>query len=606
MAIIKVMSDNLANKIAAGEVVEKCASVVKELTENSIDAKATNIRVELLNSGLKEIRVIDNGLGMEHDDALLCFERHATSKLIREDDLFFINTLGFRGEALPSIASVSEVDLTTCASDVGTHIHIKGGVLEIDEASDARKGTIIEVSNLFYNTPARLKYLKSEQYELANTVSFIEKLALSYPGIQFELINNGKTLVKTSGSNNLLKTIHEIYGLHVSSNMIEVKASTDDYDMYGYICKPEILKSNRNHMITIVNGRVVRNNDLNKAINDAYFSYKPDIKYPLVVLKFETDPTLIDVNIHPTKQDIKLSKTNELYEMIVTTIKDKLYQELIVPNAMKEDAALDILPKSMLGLEEDKSDEIKDKDVTEEVRKETNYDNQDNIIELNLFEQDVPAVKEEKKEYKPLKERILNQDFKMLDLYVIGQVLGTYIVCQNDFGLYLIDQHAAMERVNYEKVQEQFANKKVQSIGMLVPINIEMNSSDFLKIKENINIIQDLGFEIEEFGINTYTIKSHPLWLKEGYEEEIIRTLFDEIINFGDSFDNVKFNNKTIATIACKMSVRANTPLSRENMEEIINELIQCKNPYNCAHGRPSIVRFSKYDLERMFKRVMN
>ena len=597
MAVIKVMSDNLANKIAAGEVVEKCASVVKELTENSIDAKATNIRVELLNGGLKEIRVIDNGVGMEHDDALLSFERHATSKLIREDDLFFINTLGVRGEALPSIASVSEVDLITCSSDVGTHIHVKGGTLEIDEPSDARIGTIMKVSNLFYNTPARLKYLKSEQYELANTVSFIEKLALSYPAIQFELTNNGKTLVKTSGSNNLLKTIHEIYGLHVSSNMLEVKASTDDYDMYGYICKPEILKSNRNHMITIVNGRVVRNNDLNKAINDAYFSYKPDIKYPLVVLKFETDPTLIDVNIHPTKQDIKLSKTNELYEMIVTTIKNKLYEELIVPNAMKEEAAVIELPKTMIA-----EDNVIDK--TQEVEEKVEENKQ---VELNLFgEEEVPKIKEEEKQYKPLKERILNRDFKMLDLYVIGQVLGTYIVCQNEFGLFLIDQHAAMERVNYERVQEQFANKKIESIAMLVPINIELTSSDFIKIKENMLLLEKLGFKIEEFGINTYTIKSHPTWIKEGYEEEIIRTIFDEIINLGPSFDVVRFNNKLIATIACKMSVRANTPLSKENMEEIIKELVQCKNPYNCAHGRPSIVKFSKYDLERMFKRVMN
>ena len=271
MSKIKVMSDNLANKIAAGEVVEKCASVVKELVENSIDAHATSIIVDLLNGGLEEIKVTDDGIGMEHDDALLCFERHATSKLLREDDLFFINTLGFRGEALPSIASVSEVDLVTCSSDVGTHIHIKGGKLEVDEPSNGRKGTIITVSNLFFNTPARLKYLKSEQYELANSVSFIEKLSLSYPEIKFTLTNNGKTLVKTSGSSNLLKTIHEIYGLSVSSNMLEVKASNDDYDMEGYICKPEVLKSNRNHMITIVNGRVVKNNDLNRAINDAYF-----------------------------------------------------------------------------------------------------------------------------------------------------------------------------------------------------------------------------------------------------------------------------------------------------------------------------------------------
>ena len=590
MSKIKVMSDSLANKIAAGEVVEKCASVVKELVENAIDAKATNIIVDLLNGGLKEIKITDDGIGMEHDDALLCFERHATSKLIREDDLFFINTLGFRGEALPSIASVSEVDLVTCSSDVGTHIHIKGGKLEVDEPSNGRKGTIITVSNLFFNTPARLKYLKSEQYELANSVSFIEKLSLSYPEIKFTLTNNGKTLVKTCGSNNLLKTIHEIYGLSVSSNMLEVKASNDDYDMEGYICKPEILKSNRNHMITIVNGRVVKNNDLNRAINDAYFRYKPDIKFPIVVLKFFTDPTLIDVNIHPTKQDIKLSKTNELYELIVKTISDKLHDELLVPNALKNEENIEIeLPKNLV---EDKKEDIKDEEGEQ--------------VELNLFTESKPVVREETTSFKSIANRVLNPDFKLLNLYVVGQVLGTYIVCQNDDGMYLIDQHAAKERVNYEIVEDSFRNKKIDVMDTLIPITIELNGSDFLLIKEHMDVLEDMGFNIEEFGINTYKVKSHPTWLKEGYEEEVIRNIFDEIISLGKDFDRIRFNNRVIATIACKMSVRANTRLSREAMEEIVSELVKCRNPYNCAHGRPSIVKFSTYDLEKMFKRVMN
>ncbi|MBR6949129.1 MAG: DNA mismatch repair endonuclease MutL [Bacilli bacterium] len=587
MSKIKVMSENLANKIAAGEVVEKCASVVKELVENSIDAGATNIVVDLVNGGLKEIKVTDDGSGMEHEDAIISFSRHATSKLIREDDLFFINTLGFRGEALPSIASVSEVDLITCSSDVGTHIHIKGGKLEVDEPSNARKGTIITVSNLFYNTPARLKYLKSEQYELSQSVSYIEKLSFSYPEIKFTLTNNGKTLVKTSGSNNLLKTIHEIYGLSVSSNMMEVKASNDDYDIEGYICKPEVLKSNRNHMITIANGRVVKNNDLNRAINDAYFRYKPDIKFPIVVLKFYTDPTLIDVNIHPTKQDIKLSKVNELYELIVKTIGDKLQKELLIPNALKEEKIEIELPKAM---------------VKEEPKKEK--DEEGEQVELNLFTDN--TVKEKTTPFKSIANRVLNPEMKLLDLQVIGQVLGTYIVCQNDEGMYLIDQHAAKERVNYEIVEDSFKSKEITVTDCLIPITIELNSSDFLLIKEHIDVLEDMGFKLEEFGINTFKINSHPTWLKEGYEEEVIRNIFDEIIMLGKDFDRVRFNNKVIATIACKMSVRANTRLSQEAMEEIISELVKCRNPYNCAHGRPAIVKFSNYELERMFKRVMN
>ncbi len=590
MSKIKVMSENLANKIAAGEVVEKCASVVKELVENSIDAHANNIRIDLLDGGLKEIKITDNGIGMESDDALLAFQRHATSKLIREDDLFFINTLGFRGEALPSIASVSEVDLITCASDVGTHIHIKGGKLEINEPSDARIGTCITISNLFYNTPARLKYLKSEQYELANTVSFVEKLSFSYPEIKFELTNNGKTIVKTSGSNNLLKTIHEIYGLNVSSNMLEVKGSTDDYDMEGYICKPEVLKSNRNHMITIVNGRIVRNNDLNRAINDAYYTYKPDIKFPIVVLKFETDPTLIDVNIHPTKQDIKLSKEQELYNMIVETIKNKLYQELLIPKALKDEAVI-TLPSTMIKNE-----------IVEEKTQETKNNN----IQLFQTELDL-SVKEPSFEYETeTKDIIINNELKQLVLYPVGLALGTYIIAQNEEGVYLIDQHAAQERINYDKYLKALQEEKTTTIAPLFPINVELNSSDFITIKENINILTDLGFTIEEFGLNTFTIKEHPTWLRTGYEEESIHKILDSIIAIGSRFDRVKFNEHIAITLACKMSIKANTSISTEAQEEILRELVNTDNPYNCPHGRPTIIKFSIYDLEKMFKRAMN
>ena len=584
MTKIKVMSENLANKIAAGEVVEKCASVVKELVENSIDAKADNIKIELKEGGLKEIKIIDNGIGMEHEDALLSFQRHATSKLTKEDDLFFINTLGFRGEALPSIASVSEVDLITCASEVGTHIHIKGGKLITDEPADARKGTVITISNLFYNTPARLKYLKSEQYELSNTVSFIEKLAFSYPNIKFELSNNGKTQVKTSGSNNLHKVIHEIYGLNVSSNMMYVKGSTDDYEMEGYICKPEILKSNKNHMITIVNGRIVKNFDLNKAINDAYYTYKPDIKYPVVVLKFETDPTLIDVNIHPTKQDIKLSKAEELYNMIVDTIKNKLYQELLIPKALKNDNDNEIsLPSSMK--KETNKNELEEKEIIQ--------------TELDL------SISEKSEEYKE-KEIIINKELKELTLYPVGLALGTYIIAQNEEGVFMIDQHAAQERINYEKYLKALKEEKTSTVAPLFPINIELNSSDFITIKEHTTLLEEMGFKIEEFGLNTIIIKEHPTWLKEGYEEESINKIFDSIISIGSKFDRVKFNEHIAITLACKMSIKANTRISEEAMEEILNELVKTDNPYNCPHGRPTIIKFTIYDIEKMFKRAMN
>ena len=573
MSIIKVMSENLANKIAAGEVVEKCASVVKELVENSIDANSKNIKVNLIGGGITEITVIDDGKGMDESDALLAFQRHATSKIYHDDDLFFIDTLGFRGEALPSIASVSEVVLETCQNEIGTKIHIKGGIVLEKEASSGRVGTRITITNLFYNTPARLKYLKSEQTELANTTSFIEKLALAKPDIAFTLTNNGNVIVKTSGSNNLLKAIHEIYGLNVSSKMLEIKALNDDFEIKGYVCKPEILKSNRNHLTTFINGRVVKNSDINRAINDAYYTYKPDGKYPIVVINIETDPTLVDVNIHPTKQDVKLSKIDSLYDLMYTTIKKALYESLLIPDA---------LPKK-------EADEIKDNFI--EIKKLDNLE----VVQTSFdFGEDAKEIV------------IKNEEIKSLVLYPVGLCHGTYIVCENDEGVYLVDQHAAQERVNYEEYLENLKNEEVNITTMLIPINIEFSNSEYLIFKNNSEIFSAMGFKFEEFGLNTIIIKEHPTWLKTGYEEASIRKIIDLIISMPKNFDVIKFRENVAITLACKMAIKANEHISMMEIEALLKNLIKCDNPYNCPHGRPTIIKFSIYDLERMFKRAMN
>ena len=595
MSKIKIMSENLANKIAAGEVVEKCASVVKELVENSIDAKSTEIRIDLINGGLKSIKISDNGIGMEPEDALLAFERHATSKLTREDDLFFINTLGFRGEALPSIASVSEVNLLTCSDNIGTHIVKKGGKLITNEPVGKNRGTEITISDLFYNTPARLKYLKSEQYELANSVSFIEKLALAKPEIKFTLTNNEKILVKTSGSNNLLKAINEIYGMNIASKMLEIKAMNDDFMISGYICKPEILKNNRNYMNVFVNGRIIKNYDINKAINDAYYNYKPDKKFPIVVINIETDPTLIDVNIHPTKQDIKIAKYNDLYTLILDTIEDVLKKNLLVQDALLRLPEANETKQEVLKTREIEEDYLSllPKSINEELKKEENK-------------------KEEKKVEKPTVQTKLsfqeekNKDFKKLNLHPIGQIHATFIVAQNEDGMYLIDQHAADERINYEKVKKEFAEKEFVQVPMLIPITIEFPTSDFLIIKENLEYLKELGFDIQEFGLNTININAHPSWIKNEYSDETIKSVMDMIIHEKNKFDRLKFEERLIQTTACKMSVKANTPLSIESMENLLKRLEECDNPYNCAHGRPSIMNFNNYELDRMFKRAMN
>ena len=578
MSKIRVMSENLANKIAAGEVVEKCASVVKELVENSIDAGATNIKVNLIDGGLTSINIIDNGSGMDKEDAVLSFSRHATSKIYKDDDLYFIETLGFRGEALASIASVAEVNLETCSKEIGTHVHIKGGNMDIVEPTSARPGTSITITNLFYNTPARLKYLKSEATELNNCVQFIEKLSLSRPDIAFTLTNNDRVVVKTSGSNNLLKTIHEIYGLNVSSNMLEIKASSDDFEITGFVGKPSILKKNRNHFNTIVNGRVVRNNDINRAINDAYNTYKHEGFYPIVVINIETDPTLVDVNIHPTKQDIKMSKIEELTGILYKTIKEALYNNLLIPSAIVDESLnkvdIPFTPPSV-------------------------YDKDNKVTEVMQTSFDLGTTKSEEETV------IKNETFKRLKLYPVGQVHGTYIIAENEDGMFILDQHAAHERVNYEMIKKKFAEETPSYTDMLVPLQIELTTSDYEAFMENKGVLEDLGFKIEEFGINTIAFKAHPTWLTKNFEGDNLRTIVDLVITNHKNFNKDRFLDSLAKMVSCKMSVKANEHLSLSEMEGLLNDLVKCDNPYNCCHGRPSIMKFTNYELEKMFKRVM-
>ncbi len=577
MSKIRIMNELLANKIAAGEVVEKCSSVLKELVENSIDAGASVIKVELLDGGLTEIKVVDNGEGMDKEDATLAFARHATSKIYKDDDLFFIETLGFRGEALASIASVSEVDLRTCKDQVGTHVHIKGGKSDLIESSPARIGTEITVKNLFYNTPARLKYLKSEATELNNCLQFIEKLALSKPEIAFSLSNNHRELVKTSGSNNLLKTIHEIYGLNVSSNMLLVKASTDDFEIYGFVSKPSVLKKNRNHFNTFVNGRIVRNNDINRAINDAYNTYKHEGFYPITVLNIYTDPTLVDVNIHPTKQDIKMSKMDVLTKCLYQKIKEVLYSNLLIPD---------------VNIESNEEEKTLDNNIV--LEENNNYEEKkiEHIIQTTFDLGDNQEI-------------IKNEDFKSLKLYPVGQVHGTFIIAEDEEAMYIIDQHAAHERVNYEMITKKFKESEVSVTDMLVPLTVELSSSDYMIFNSRKEILENLGFKIEEFGINTILIKSHPTWLKQNYEGDNLKFIVDLVLDESKNFNKEKFLDSLAKMVSCKMSVKANEHLSMLEMEKLLNDLVKCDNPYNCCHGRPSIMKFTSYELEKMFKRVI-
>lgn len=592
---IRVMSELLSNKIAAGEVVEKVVSIVKELVENSVDAKSTSIKINLKEAGLREISVIDNGIGMSSEDATLAFQRHATSKLYTDDDLFNINSLGFRGEALPSIAAVSEVVLKTCEDEVGTLVHIKGGKILKVAPSESRIGTEITVTNMFYNTPARLKHLRSPYAELANVVEYINKMALSYPNIKFKLTNDENEILNTDGSGNLLKVIKSIYGLEVAKRMLEIKASNDDYVIEGYISLPEVTRANKNHMSILVNGRVIKNQFLNKIINDSYSSFKEDTRYPIVVIKINTDPSLIDVNIHPSKQDIKFSNFEDLKELIENTIINTLKTKILIPKIETKEQKSEVTYQN-LSLNLDRNNIIKNNNENIEYDKDKEkLNNLVNYISEPNNELDNEEVKEE------YIEEIINE--KLPELYPIGLALGTYIVCENEKGIYLIDQHAAEERVNYERNSYLLSHPSNNVISPLVPIVITIPNNEYIKIKENIDILKELNFTIEEFGINSYRVISHPTWVPKGHEEEIVKRIFEEILNKGKDFTLAKFRDNLAKLISCKMSVKANTRITREAQEEIINKLRKCNNPYNCPHGRPTIIHFTIYELEKMFKR---
>ena len=583
MGKIKVMGDTLINKIAAGEVVEKIANVVKELVENSIDAESKNIKIELIESGTKLIRIVDDGIGMNHEDAILCFSRHATSKIKNENDLFFINTLGFRGEALAAISAVSNTTLDTFDGKESTLVNVKAGKIISEKVGSKRQGTIIEVKELFYNTPARLKFLRSLQTELANTVSFVEKIALSHPSISFTLINDDRQVLKTSGSGDLYKTIHEIFGLNTTKNMIKIKSENYDYIIDGYISNINISKSNKNNMITLVNGRVVTNQSVNRTIKDAYHGALADNKYPIVVLNIETDPTLIDVNIHPTKQDIKFSKLESLTDLLFSTIKEALNNSNNVYKAYKE-TSYTIEPKQTI---------IDDSE----------YDINPllNIVEERQIEEIRLDLDTEEKEVK-YDEDINERENKLIE--PVGLALGTYLIAQDENTMYMFDIHASAERINYEKVTEYLKSNKVYKTNMLFPITLECTTNEFMNIKNNINVITDMGFEVDEFGKNTFRVLAHPSWLKEGYEEESIKHIFELVGELQGKFDKSKFNDSVAATLACKMSVKANTCITYEEQKRLINDLYKCKFPFTCPHGRPTHMIYPIYELEKMFKRV--
>ena len=628
MGRIQVLDTKLANMIAAGEVVERPSSVLKELVENSIDAGAKHISVSIIEAGRKKITVEDDGCGMDRDDALLAFKRHATSKISSSFDLFRIKTLGFRGEALPSIASVSKMKVTTSTgSGVGTELNI---INEEIEAKDAplRKGTIIEVEELFYNTPARLKYLKTDYTENANSIEIMSRLALAHPEVAIKFYIDGKCQFQTNGRNDLLEVIANIFGYAVAKSMIPFEFEAVDYQVKGYLGKPDIAKASRYYMITLLNGRNVYMPKVQGAIKDAYNDFIPPSKYPFVVLDFYVDYALVDVNVHPSKREVRFSKEEELRLALLEKIPEALrpktiYDEIPVSEVKKVEKPViehvDLfdtmeveennpnIPK----VEETKYEYVKETPKYNEVVKDFVKDNNINntIKESHEEIKEEPYVdtfKSQDEEYVTPITKEPEQPKRVCPIRPLAQLNKTYIIGEDingDGGFYLIDQHAAMERINFEYFTHLYA-KKIITMNPLVPIVINLKPSDVtLFTNQKREILKSIGLEFEPFGYNAFKVVTIPTWIHREDEKEYVDDLVDMALH-DDKVDEFKLRKHAIATMACKASLKANMNCTMQEAGVMLERLFNCENPHNCPHGRPIIVKFTKYELEKLFKRT--
>ncbi|XWN51457.1 DNA mismatch repair endonuclease MutL [Anoxybacillus flavithermus] len=608
MGKIRKLDDALANKIAAGEVVERPASVVKELIENAIDAHSTIIEVELEEAGLAKIRVVDNGDGFEEEDCFLAFERHATSKIKDEADLFRIRTLGFRGEALPSIASVSHLELKTSTGEgPGTWLILKGGELVQHGRTSSRKGTDITVSHLFFNTPARLKYMKTIHTELGHVVDVINRLALAHPHISFRLTHNGKQLFYTNGNGDVRQVLAAIYGLDVAKKMIAIHAETLDFTIDGYVALPEVTRASRNYMTTIVNGRYIKNYSLYKAIEEGYHTLLPIGRHPITFLNIMMDPLLIDVNVHPAKLEVRFSKEAELNELVQQTIRQSFQKKTLIPEVTA--------PR----VEKTKAEQ--QTFSFEHIVKESNTMSP-RVTEIY---RDQEKKTEERIVLEKSDERVRDQDVKPLDvesvvpsehvtgemdqerippLYPIGQMHGTYILAQNENGLYIIDQHAAQERIKYEYFREKLATVTNELQPLLIPLTLTYSSSEYVLIESYRDQLAACGVFLEPFGHNSFIVRSHPQWFPKGEEVAIIEEMIKQVLEM-KKVDMKQLREKAAIMMSCKQSIKANQFLRNDEIFALLESLRKTSDPFTCPHGRPIIIHFSTYELEKMFKRVM-
>lgn len=589
MAKIRQLDEILANKIAAGEVVERPASVVKELVENSIDASSSKIDVYIKEGGVELIEIVDNGHGMDYDDAHLCFSRHATSKIRDDHDLFCISTLGFRGEAIPSIASVSHFVMKTSNGNESIEIEYEFGKYKGEKRTQLKRGTDIRVSKLFQNVPARLKYLKSVNTEFSAIYQYIERLSLAYPHIAFSLYHNDKLIFQTNGKGNLLEVISSMYGITTAKNMIPVDFENEEFSISGYISKIDTSRASKSHIITLVNHRYVKNAMSIDAVNSVYRKYMADNRYPIAVINIEVDPYLVDVNVHPSKLEVRFSKEYELRDLIIEGVSkalesiDLTYQ---VKNKVteKEKFKFDLSQISF---------ELKENPIVEKVNKEIVKEEPVKYKKEQVEEKKIEKVKTVES-VKEIKEKI----------YAKAQIHGTYLIGENEKGMYLVDQHAAQERINYEYFKGKYSHLDLTMQPLLVPLQFEFPMSDFLVIEERKYLLEKVGLNLEVFGGQGYIVRELPLWMRNIDENVFIEEMINQVLK-NNKIDVVELQEHAIATLSCKASLKANTFLSVNDMQVIFDNLMRCDNPYVCPHGRPTILFYSEYELEKLFKRVI-
>ncbi|WP_435171511.1 DNA mismatch repair endonuclease MutL [Paenibacillus glycanilyticus] len=681
MGKIQVLDEQLANQIAAGEVVERPASVIKELVENAIDAGSSVIDITIEEGGLSFIRVTDNGAGIEPADMETAFQRHATSKISSSSDLFKIASLGFRGEALPSIAAVSRLECVSSIDSTGLaqRLLIEGGTVTANEPANAPQGTDMSVRDLFYNTPARLKYMKAIQTELGHITDYVYRIALAHPGIAVTLKHNGSVLLRTLGTGDRLQVIAAVYGTNTAKAMLKVEGETSDYDLRGFISKPELTRANRNGMTVIVNGRYIRSHAVNQAILQAYHTLLPINRFPIVVLEIGMHPSLLDVNVHPSKMEVRFSKENELRTLVEQAVKGALGQVRHIPGpAEKQEREKPLFvqdaisfhrpdPLSMpWGQERSNSQpngsgtpggtsnlpgsgfnpgrpaglstsaaagtgtsynnssfpqppkrDYVPKDATERLYKPAEQREASVREAASPWEQAAPALQaaEVTAATPPVPDSELpageanerpDGTPAFPDLYWIGQLHGTYIVAQAEEGLYLIDQHAAHERINYEYYFRKFGNPQAASQQLLVPLTLEFTSGEAEQLRGMTGLFQEAGVELEPFGAQTFLVRAYPEWFPQGEEQAIIEEMAELLLSERKSINIAKLREKAAIMCSCKASIKANDRKTREEGEALLARLAACNQPYTCPHGRPIVVHLSTYQLEKMFKRVMS